>query len=267
VIYRKSIANIDCLIAEPDKPPSNLQTLVCLHGIGGNDASFQPQLDELSDHHRVVVWNMPGYGESAVLENLTFADLSQSLHKLVLELDCGSVHLIGQSIGGMIAQEFYCDFTEQVRSLVLVATTTAFGGKDDSFKNAFLETRLKPLDEGVSMQELAAAAIPSVVAADAEKWVVQSAIDSMSKLNPLVYRDVLTCLVTFNRRDEWPEVSCPVCIIAGSEDTNAPAATLNRMAEKLTQAEYHEITDAGHLVNLEKAAEFNRIVREFFENQ
>jgi len=89
----------------------------------------------------------------------------------------------------------------------------------------------------------------------------------MSKLNPLVYRDVLTCLVAFNRRDEWPEVSCPVCIIAGSEDTNAPAATLNRMAEKLTQAEYHEITDAGHLVNLEKAAEFNRIVREFFENQ
>ena len=76
MISRKRIADIDCLIAEPDQAPPALPTVMCLHGIGGDDASFQPQLQVLSSNFRVVAWNMPGYRESAALDKLTFADLS-----------------------------------------------------------------------------------------------------------------------------------------------------------------------------------------------
>jgi len=264
---RARIANIDCLIAQPNESPATAPTVLCLHGIGGDDASFQPQLEGLSDDYRVIAWNMPGYRESAVLDELSFLKLAESLHALINELDCGPVHIIGQSIGGMIAQEYYHRFADQVHSLVLVATTTAFGGKDDSFKKEFLSARLNPLDQGMPMQEIATEAIPSIVASNAEDAVVHSAIKSMAAVTPSVYREVLRCLVTFNRRADWQGITCPTCIVAGSEDTNAPAATMQKMADKLPHASYHEIASAGHLLNLEKPDEFNVITRSFLEAQ
>jgi len=263
VITRQRIAEIDCMVAEPDDAPTQLETVVCLHGIGGDDASFAPQLESLSAYYRIVAWNMPGYRESAALDKVTFPQLADSLHALVSALDCGPVHIVGHSIGGMIAQEFYHRYYSQVASLMLVATTTAFGGKDDSFKKAFLQARLKPLDQGLSMRQIAANAIPSIVGSDVEQAVVQCAVESMAAIIPEVYREVLSCLVQFNRRQEWVETTCPVCVVAGSMDTNAPAATLLKMVEKLPHAKYHEIKDAGHLVNLENSAEFNAIAKTF----
>ncbi len=48
--------------------------IICLHGIGGDTTSFQPQLDGLSDSNRVIAWNMPGYGGSTALTPPTFPD-------------------------------------------------------------------------------------------------------------------------------------------------------------------------------------------------
>ena len=156
------IADIDCLISEPDVTDAGTETIVCLHGIGGDDASFEPQ-QALADQYRVVAWNMPGYKKSVVVSPLNFEVLAEKLHRFIITLDAGSVHLMGQSIGGMIAQETYYRFPDSIKSLILVATTAAFGGRDESFKNAFLKARLKPLDSGMSMQQLASAAMPEIV--------------------------------------------------------------------------------------------------------
>lgn len=259
---RTCIADIDCLIAEPDVTDTSTETIVCLHGIGGDDASFEPQ-QALADHYRVVAWNMPGYRESAAVTPLTFEGLTDALLRLITALDVGAVHLMGQSIGGMIAQEACLRYPDKIKSLILVATTTAFGGRDESFKNAFLEARLKPLDSGMSMQQVAHAAMPAIVGKNTEASIIAAAVNSMAPLNTEVYRDVLRCLVTFNRRAEWSQINCPVCLVSGSEDTNAPAATMQKMAARLSHAHYHEIAGAGHLVNLEKGPQFNNIVRTF----
>ena len=260
------IADIDCLISEPDVTDAGTETIVCLHGIGGDDASFEPQLP-LADQYRVIAWNMPGYKKSATVSPLTFEVIAEKLHRFIIALDAGSVHLMGQSIGGMIAQETYHRYPDSIKSLTLVATTAAFGGRDESFKNAFLKARLKPLDSGMNMQQMADAAMPAIVGKNTERHIIEAAINSMSSLNEDVYRDVLRCLVTFNRRAEWSKIKCPVCLVSGSEDTNAPAVTMQKMGNGLSHAHYHEIAGAGHLVNLEKGAEFNIIVRSFLSSQ
>ena len=260
-----NIADIDCLISEPDVTDAGTETIVCLHGIGGDDASFEPQLP-LADQYRVIAWNMPGYKKSATVSPLTFEVIAEKLHRFIIALDAGSVHLMGQSIGGMIAQETYHRYPDSIKSLTLVATTAAFGGRDESFKNAFLKARLKPLDSGMNMQQMADAAMPAIVGKNTEQHIIEAAINSMSSLNEDVYRDVLRCLVTFNRRAEWSKIKCPVCLVSGSEDTNAPAVTMQKMGNGLSHAHYHEIAGAGHLVNLEKGAEFNIIVRSFLSS-
>ncbi|MFT5894830.1 MAG: 3-oxoadipate enol-lactonase [bacterium] len=262
-LQRILLANIEFTDISPKTNSGTLETLICLHGIGGNDASFLPQSIALSDQFRIIAWNMPGYAGSQSLEMQTFETLSESLHNLLQSLNVGPVHLVGQSIGGMIAQEFAHRHSELVKSLVLIATTSAFGGRDESFKQAFLQARLKPLDEGKSMAELATETVPIITGSKVTETVSNAAIKSMSAVPINTYRQILKCLITFNRREEFANIQCPVCLIAGSEDTNAPAITMKKMSDKLPDSEYHELQGGGHLVNIEMSDHSNRIICQF----
>ena len=262
-ITRIKQAGVDCTLAIPNNVSDKTPTIICLHGIGGDDQSFLPQLAYLSEYFKIVAWNMPGYGDSTALDNITFHTLTDSLRNLVEVMQLSDVHLVGHSIGGMIAQEFVHRYPQQVRSLVLIATTSAFGGKDELFKQAFLEARLAPLDDGISMRELAEQSIHHIVGTACPDAVKASAIKSMASINELSYRHILKCLVTFNRRTELSLIKCPACLISGSEDNNAPPATMKKMADKMPNSQYHEIKDVGHLVNLESPTEVNQIIHQF----
>ena len=89
--------------------------VICLHGIGGDSKSFEPQLLGLSDKHRVIAWNMPGYQNSKALKKVTFEDLSYSLKTFLDDLQISEASLLGQSIGGMIAQDFFFRYPEKVK--------------------------------------------------------------------------------------------------------------------------------------------------------
>ena len=85
----------------------------------------------------------------------------------------------------------------------------------------------------------------------------------MSSISEQVWRDILNCLVTFNRREDIASIPQRVCVISGSEDTNAPAKTLEKMAEKFQQAEYHCLEGVGHLLPLEAPREISQILDKF----
>ncbi|MGB1256004.1 MAG: alpha/beta fold hydrolase [Thiolinea sp.] len=241
--------------------------IICLHGIGGNCDSFTPQLTALSAKHRVISWTMPGYGNSAALAQTDFDTLSQSLASFMQCLNISQAHLIGHSIGGMIAQELAITQPQYVKSLSLLATTSAFGGRDNSFKEKFLAARLKPLNEGKSMAELAAGFVPQLVAKTTDSSVIEAAITSMSNISETSYRTILECLVTFNRYHETAKLAQPSCLIAGREDKTAPPATMQKMADKIQTAEFHVLEDAGHLLNLEAAETCNQILLAFIQRQ
>lgn len=236
---------------------------ICLHGIGGDTESFRPQLGGLSGTRRVIAWNMPGYGGSIALRDPTFESLSNALAGFMDALGIERAHIIGQSIGGMIAQDFALRHPDRAASLVLIGTTPAFGGRDDSFKDAFLAARLGPLDAGQTMQELATASAPEIVGPMATPGVVRSVERSMAAVPVDTYRGILKCLVTFNMRAEQASLRLPTCLIAGSHDRNAPAATMEKMAARLPDARYHLIEGAGHMINLEAGDESNAIIEDF----
>jgi len=240
--------------------------VVCLHGIGGDTTSFQPQLDGLAGR-RVITWNMPGYGGSEAIEPVTFAGLADKLAAFLAALGLSSVHLVGQSIGGMLALEMAFRFPDRLASLALIATTSAFGGRDDSFKDRFIAARLKPLDEGKTLADLASDFVPEIVGPIATEAVIQAAIKSMAAVPEDTYRAIIRCLVTFNRRADIESLTIPTCLIAGEHDQNAPAKTMMRMAAKIPDAEYHEIKGAGHLINLEAGEQTNAILRNFYNKQ
>lgn len=241
--------------------------IVCLHGIGGDTGSFGPQLQGLSDDYRVIAWNMPGYGGSDVLLPPTFPTLAMRLVDFLDALDLEKAHLCGQSIGGMVAMELAATAPDRVASLVLIGTTPAFGGRDDSFKEQFIAARLGQLDAGKTLPELAESFVHEITGPTASPQALEAARASMAAVPEATYRDIIRCLTTFNRRDDIARFRMPVCLIAGEYDRNAPARTMAKMAEKIPGAEYHEIKGAGHLINLEAGEETNTILRAFYERQ
>jgi len=239
--------------------------LLCLHGIGGDAHSFHHQLHAFPDF-RVVAWNMPGYrGSEARMMPPDFEHLSNRLAAFIDGLG-RSVHLLGQSIGGMLALEHAVRRADQVKSLTLVATTPRFGGRDDSFKDAFLTARLDPLDAGQTMAQMAATTAPHLVGPNASRDEIALIEASLANVPEETWRGILRCLVTFDRADDLSKLNCPTLVVAGSDDQNAPAPTMQKMAGRIPNARFHLLQDAGHMLHQEMPQAFNAVLAEFLED-
>lgn len=239
------------------------RTVLFLHGIGGNRDSFADDLPRLANSWRALAWDMPGYGASPPIAPLTFAGLA---HAVVAVLDAERAEkavLVGHSLGGMIAQETAARFPQRVSGLVLFATSAAFGGKDDTFKNAFLAERLAPLNAGKKMPEIAEELTKGLFGPGPREAVRRRAIASMASIPEASYRAALECIVTFDRRDNLARIACPTLVLAAEHDRLAPPQTMERMAARIPGAAYRCIAGAGHLANFEQPAAFAAAIDDF----
>jgi 3-oxoadipate enol-lactonase len=244
-----------------DKP-----VLLMLHGIGGAAESFTPQMQAFSDDFHVVAWNMPGYGKSAPLQPLTFEALADALAELMDNIGATTAHIVGHSIGGMVAQQFIAGYPENVSSLTLVATSAAFGGRDGEFQQRFIADRLGPLDRGASMNELATSIIDSLTGDNPDPDTIQLAYRTMAGVSEATYRANMELLVTFDLRQNLGGIRVPVLLIAGEKDSNAPPAVMEKMGTFIPGARFECVKGAGHLVNLEQPSAFNDILRSFLNS-
>lgn len=242
------------------------ETVIFLHGIGGEAEAFLPLMARLSGY-RCIAWNMPGYRDSAPLaQGFSFAALSEALGAFLDRLKAEPVHLVGHSIGGMLALEHAVRQPGQVESLALIGTTPAFGGRDDSFKKAFLEARLAPLERGLGMEQMGAQAAPHLVGPGAGAAVVEEIGAAIGRVPEATWRGILECLVTFDRRSDLARLPHPCCLIAGEHDSNAPARTMARMAEALPDADYRALPGIGHMIPQEAPETVAAILQGFWED-
>ena len=262
----QQIAGIEYEITEeaksPEKNNGKIPTVICLHGIGANSSLFRAQLDGLQGI-RVIAINLPGYGQSPLIDALSFPKLADKIISFMDALALPSAHLCGQSFGGMVAIETACLYPERIDSLALIATTSAFGG-NDSDKNTFISDRLKPFDEGETTASLAPKFMSAILGPDISDKARKAATEAMAQVPNDTYRAIVRCVVTFNRGNDVANLTMPVCLIAGDKDIVLPAENLIEISRRLPHAEFHLIERAGHLVNLEKPAESNAILNEFY---
>jgi len=240
-------------------------TVLMLHGIGGGRLSFAPQMQALSDRYRMVAWDMPGYGGSAPLPEMTWGGLADSVLKLMDQLGVEAVDLLGHSMGGMVAQEVAHRHPKRVARLILAGTSAAFGGPSDDFKNKFFAARLKPLDEGKTPGDIAPELVRAMAGDDPDAAGIAAAVESMRRISPAAYRQALRCLVEFDRRDDLGRISMPTLLVAGEKDRTAPPAGMRRMADRIAGGRYVELAGAGHLMNLERPAAFTAAIAGFLD--
>ncbi len=98
-------------------------TVLLIHGIGGDWRTWEPVLDGLARHHRVIAVDLPGHGESAgSAGDYSLGAHASALRDLTSALDIDRATVIGHSLGGGIAMQFSYQYPERCERLVLVSS-------------------------------------------------------------------------------------------------------------------------------------------------
>lgn len=251
--------------ARDSGPPDAREAVVLLHGIGG-DRALWPDLPLSLAGRRALAWDQPGYGASDSLPATTFPVLAESLLSLLDVRGVARAHLVGHSMGGMVALEFAAAHPSRVASLVLVATSAAFGSRDPAFARDFLAARLGPLDAGRPMAEVAEEVAGGALGPDPDPAVRAALVAAMARTPEATYRATVGCLVGFDRRDALPGLAMPTLLVAGAEDRVAPPRGMARMAEAIPGARGRPlvaIPGAGHFPHLERPRDFDAALAAF----
>ena len=237
--------------------------LLFLHGIGGNHHSFDWQLPAFASHWKATAWDMPGYGKSTPMEDMTFEKLAHAVAGLLDHLKAPTAAIVGHSMGGMVAQEFMVHYPERTSAVVLSGTSPSFGRSNGEFQEWFLSQRLAPLDRGLSPSDFAEELVPNMMSVNPPRKAVEAAICSMSALPAETYRTALHCLVKFDQREALGNITCPTLVLAGEFDEAAPSPMMKKMASYIPDSRFHCLKGVGHLANLEDPDAFNSVILDF----
>jgi 3-oxoadipate enol-lactonase len=228
------------------------ELVVLLHGLGGSRISWEPQLSDLSLARRVAAWDMPGYGESAPLPDdpLTFRALATAASEFTGLLGHDHAHVVGISMGGMIAQYLAAWFPDRVRSLTLLSSSPAFG-LDGTDPIAWRAARLAPLDEGLEPADFAERVLRGLAGPGISDAAFTEQRNAMRRVSAAALRRSIGCLITHDARPLLAGIAAPTLVMVGELDAETPVAYSEHLAEHLPAATLAVVPGAGHLLNVE----------------
>ncbi len=121
--------------------------LLLIHGFGADKDNFTRVSAHLTKHYRVIIPDLPGFGESSRPENVTYKieDQVERVRAFADQLGLTRMHLGGSSMGGFISAAYAAKYPEKVASLWLLAPAGARAGFDSEVQRAIEETGRNPL--------------------------------------------------------------------------------------------------------------------------
>jgi 3-oxoadipate enol-lactonase len=235
-----------------------------MHGIGGNRTNWHDQLPVFGEKFHAASWDARGYGASDDYDGpLDFADFSRDLLRLLNHLKAARVHLVGLSMGGLIAFDFHATHPERVATLTICDSMSGMTGLSDEARREFIRIRQEPLLNGKEPRDIAPVVAKTLVGKFAQPGSFERLVASMSALHKDSYLKTIAATTNYARTLELEKIAVPTHIIVGDEDTLTPPALSRSMAARIPGARLTVIKGAGHLSNIEQPEAFNAAVLAF----
>jgi pimeloyl-ACP methyl ester carboxylesterase len=240
----------------PHKPPAfgPGETVLCLHGAGGNGNGFREVMERLAPAHGALAFDMPGHGRSGGLDSLGAIDrMAAFTGAFVAKLGLERPVLFGHSMGGAVALQCALDAPDSLRALVLLGSAACFGISEEMLEQRRLVT------EGKAPRPFRR----ELYAPNTPPEVIRTAFMEGMKTDPRAsYGDYLA-LRDFDVQARLGEIAVPTLVLVGADEMSSLAAQADVLAAGIPGARKGVIPDAAHEVQFEQPAALADAIGEF----
>lgn len=245
-----------CEIAGSGEP------LLFIHGLGSCAEDWQPQIEFFRDRYRTIACDLRGHGRSSKPRGpYSIEVFARDLASLLRELETGPTHVVGISLGGMVAFELAVDSPERVRSLVIVNSGPAVPA--ETFKQR-LPLHVRLLYARVLGLRGMAKMIAKRLFPKPEQIGLQRAFIARLAANDrhCYLASLRAIFAGWSVADRLADIRCPVLVLASDHDYT-PVALKQAYAARLPNARVVVVPDSRHALPMEKPREFNAAVATF----
>lgn len=236
------------------------QPVLLLHGLGSSARDWERQRDALSDY-RVVALDVRGHGRSDKPQGpYSVLQFAQDVVAVLDAVGIDAAHVVGLSMGGMIAFQLAVSFPARVRSLVIVNSGPAL-------VPATFSDRLKVwvrffIVRAIGMKKMGETLAPRLFTdadQDAER---QMFIERWAENDRRAYLDSMRAIVGWSVLDQISSISVPTLIVASDQDYT-PVSAKEAYIAKMPTASLTVIPNAHHALPVERPQAFNEALRQF----
>jgi pimeloyl-[acyl-carrier protein] methyl ester esterase len=222
--------------------------LVCIHGWGMNLRAFEPLREALRNEHHSWALDLPGHGRSDWHD--ARADLESQLQDLQATLPERCV-LVGWSLGGQLAVELARRRPQQVRALVIVASTPRFTQAPDWPQGLDAETMrafeyLLEQDWRQTLRDFVQLQVRGGRNAEGTQLQLEAALQAHGQPRIAALRAGLAMLTGLDQRAVLAGVQQPTLVLSGQNDRVTPPAAGRWMSEAMPNARHVQIARAAH---------------------
>jgi len=240
------------------------ETIVFLHGLGSNSTDWQQQIDHFSQKYRVIAIDCRGHGRSDKPEGkytipLFCSDVLQLLSILKIE----AFHLVGFSMGGMMAFQIAVDNPQMIKSLTIINSAPAVPYNTLAMK-IMVWSRLA-LIKFMGLEKLSKVISKKLFPLDNQNNLRSQFSASMQMLTKSSYARSLISFLGWDVSDKLPLLTMPVLVVAAEHDYT-PVEVKKEYCKKISNAKLVVISNSYHATPMDQPDTLNEHIASFIES-
>lgn len=236
-----------------------------IHGLGSCAEDWRSQMEFFRDRYRVIACDLRGHGRSSKPHGTySMERFAADVAAMLREVATGPAHVVGISLGGMVAFQLAVDAPELVRSLTIVNSGPAVPAR--TFKQRLpLYVRLL-YAHVLGLPAMAKMVAKRLFPKPGQEPLQRAFIARLSANDRECYLASLKAIFAgWSVADRLGSVRCPVLVLAADQDYT-PVALKQAYVSRLPDARLVVIPDSRHAVPLEKPREFNEALASFLSS-
>lgn len=235
--------------------------IVFIHGVGLTHEIWQPQLDYFKNY-TTLSYDILGHGNTPLeKDQLSFDDFSDQLIHLLDELKINKIHLVGFSIGSLIARNFAIRFNSKLQSLTLLCSIFKRSDEQQKIVNERFAQAKKDLK--LSKQALKRWFSDKYLEENPDTYEKITSILSANNMSNFL--KVYELFVLHKNDEKFDKIKTNTLIMTGEHDPGSTVKMSEELSKVIAGSELKIIKNGKHLCGIECANEVNLAIKNFID--
>ena len=237
--------------------------IIFVHGVGLTNQMWYPQVDFFKNYN-VLTYDLLGHGNTPLNKTqLKIDDFSNQLLNLIDELNFNKIHLVGFSLGSLIARHFASEHNDRLCSLILHGSIY----KRTEEQNRVVQNRY----ELIKMNK------PVAKQSALRRWFTESFINNNAEIYKKIYlildknehKNLLKSykIFVYYKDDDnmIKKIEVNTLITTGENDVGSTPEMAKNLSSQIKNSKFIKIKKGKHLCNIECDKDFNTILEKFID--